>query len=399
MSLSRRKFMKAGVVAAACAVLPVKSASGRSATATRGGSLIPLAQQASSVNSEQLGYYTKSSFAPYLNTQFRVYLSQSSTRTLKLVEVRDYLATLSPSLVREASSSGVECFSLLLTCPPGRSFAQDTYLVEHEALGTFYLFLVPVSQQGKAALDYYEAIVYRRPDSSSAFNGVSTGSNTVGVGRGNSANGGKTAEEVYYFRPQEIAATAAVAIPAIDPGAAGRRAASALTMSQAPSIGGLTLGMTMDQVLALFPGIREDAKMRSSLAQPASQFGEQSLVVRPGSYTSQKSFERVSEIALTLLDGRVYTLNVIYNAPVWGHVDEFVAKFSEETRLPGAASWDAYAGMDNQLKTLRCKGFEISLFAGTNSVNMNYVQLLDTAVQQRLRDRRAKARTLRGTSS
>jgi hypothetical protein len=391
MSLSRRKFMQAGVVAAACAALPWKSALGQNGS---GGTLSndPLSQPSLSaqLSTEQLSYYTQSSFTPYLNTQFRVYLDQSNMRGLKLIEVNDYLATL-PRSEAGGNPHQTECFSLLFTIPPGRAFEQDTYLIEHEALGTFYLFLVSVSDHGKRALDYYEGIVYRHPGLpkgyETAFLG-NTGRGTVQVPQARTTDGqnAKTDQEIFYFRPQEIKSNAPV--QPIDPGAAGRRAASRLT--QSPDINGLRLGMTLEQVLALFPGIRNDAEVSASLDRPINRFGVQSLVLRPERYSSKKRFDRVSQITPTFLDGRVSTLVVGYNAPLWQHVDEFVAKFSEENKLPGADSWDAYTGMETQLKTLKCNGFEVSLFTGGNSVNINYVQLRDTVARQKLKERTAR---------
>src|SRR6267154_4772558 len=46
-----------------------------------------------------------------------------------------------------------------------------------------------------------------------------------------------------------------------------------LTLAGAPDIKGLRLGMTPEQVLALFPGSDEDPEIRSRLSQPPGQFG------------------------------------------------------------------------------------------------------------------------------
>src|SRR6266550_4624051 len=46
-----------------------------------------------------------------------------------------------------------------------------------------------------------------------------------------------------------------------------------LTMDQTPVINGLRLGMTAEQVLALFPGSSEDVQLRDSLSRPPSQLG------------------------------------------------------------------------------------------------------------------------------
>lgn len=409
MSLSRRKFMQAGV-AAACVALPLKSALGRNELEGGAGSLLSAPQSPLSpkVDLEQLSQYTRSSFTPYVNTQFDVYLDPSNTRKLKLVEVRDYLASSSRAQAGE-SSPQTECFSLLFTIPSGRPFEQDTYLIEHGALGSFYLFLVPVSDQGKKGMDYYQAVIYRHPsypgsDAISSKDAPPARNTQVQTGRvaeeaaikpqpSNVLNI-KTDKEVFYFRPLAIAP---LAVPAkADPGAAGRWAASRLTLSQAPEISGLRLGMTMEEVLALFPGIKDDAEVRYSLSRPVSPFGVKSLFVKPGKYTTNKRFERVSQISFTFLDGRVSILNIGYGSYAWGHVDEFVAKFSEETGLPGADSWDAYVGLDTRLKTLTCRDFEVSVFAGGGDVDVNYVRMRDLIAQQKLRERSARARRTQG---
>jgi len=165
-----------------------------------------------------------------------------------------------------------------------------------------------------------------------------------------------------------------------------------LTLAGAPDIKGLRLGMTPEQVLALFPGSSEDAEIRASLAAPPSKFGTSSFVVRPEKYASKDKFAGVNQITFTLLDGRVSTFTVGYNGPEYPHVDKFVAKFIEGTNLPAADQWEAYVGMDNQLKTLKCTEFEIRVFAGGAGGNLNYALMRDLEADKKLKDRRAKAK-------
>src|SRR6266404_726751 len=118
-----------------------------------------------------------------------------------------------------------------------------------------------------------------------------------------------------------------------------------LTMDQAPDIKGLRLGMTADEVLAPFPGSKEDAELRASLSRPPSQFGASSFVIRPDRYESKEKYNGINQITFTLLDGRVYNLSVGYTGPEYSHVDKFVTKFIEGTSLPAADQWEAYVGM------------------------------------------------------
>lgn len=165
-----------------------------------------------------------------------------------------------------------------------------------------------------------------------------------------------------------------------------------LTLAGAPEIKGLRLGMTPEQVLALFPGSNEDAELRARLSQPPSPFGVSSFVVKPEKYESKDQFAGVSQITFTLLDGRVSSFSVGYNGPEFAHVDKFVAKVVEGTNLPPADQWEAYVGMDTQLKMLKCQDFEIRVFAGGPGGNLNYVLMSDLAAARTLKDRKDKAR-------
>lgn len=179
--------------------------------------------------------------------------------------------------------------------------------------------------------------------------------------------------------------------PATDP-AVSDKAPCSLVMDQAPMMNGLRLGMTPDQVLALFPGSKEDAEVRSDLARPVTPFGVSGLLIRPDKFQTKEKFVGVSQISFALLDGRVSSLNVGYNGPEWPHVDKFVEKFVEGTNLPAPDAWEAYVGLDTSMKTLKCKDFEIRIFAGGEGGNLNYVLIRDLGADKTLKDRRAKAK-------
>jgi hypothetical protein len=53
--------------------------------------------------------------------------------------------------------------------------------------------------------------------------------------------------------------------------------------------------------------------------------------------------------------------------------------------------WEAYVGMDTQLKTLKCTDFEIKVFAGGKGGNLNYVDIRDLEADKKVEDRRKKA--------
>ena|SRR5947209_8303476 len=411
MKLSRRKFVKAGIIATACApLLRVKSAFAQSLTGDD--------QSQSSSILQQLSYYNESSFEPYLNTRFRVYLSPSNTRGLELVNVSNYPTSLS-QLSSLSASPGDECFSLLFQIPPGKPFTQDTYLIKHDALGTFYMFVVPVGAHNIKSPDYYEAIIYRhqqyfaggdptlivnapRNDTGGKVQPAQNQQLILGGGAmimqpGNSSNSQdakpseKEESDVYRFRQVETLAPALSEQTNVPPPPP-KKKVFPMTLAQSPMINGLKLGMTPEQVLALFPGSQRDEEVRRDLSRPPTRFGVSGFLIRPQKYSTKTKFDRITQIVFTLFDGRVSTLYVGYDSPVWEHVDEFVTDFSQGRKLPAADEWEAYVGLDTQLKTLNCKDFEISLFAGCQNVQINYAQVRDLVALQKYKERRAKSK-------
>lgn len=165
-----------------------------------------------------------------------------------------------------------------------------------------------------------------------------------------------------------------------------------LTLAQLPLINGLRLGMTPDEVLALFPGSREDAALRTEMSKPATEFGVNNFVIVPGKYRSADKFPGVNRIAVTLLDGRVSNFSITFNGPQYPHVDNFVADFVRGKSLPAADAWQPYAGMEEQLKVLTCSGFEIRAFATQQSGVQSYILVKDLDAEQRLKERKAKKR-------
>lgn len=140
MSNSRRKFLKAGMLAALFATVPLKNALGRSwkdqysnPTDNQSGQDDPLAN------------YTKATFKSYLNSIFQL-LTFTGIVEVTLLQVDDLPA-----------AKGGECFSLLFR-GGGRALQQDTYTLVHPALGTFQLMLVPAGSDNNGAQGYLATI-------------------------------------------------------------------------------------------------------------------------------------------------------------------------------------------------------------------------------------------------
>ncbi len=165
-----------------------------------------------------------------------------------------------------------------------------------------------------------------------------------------------------------------------------------LTLAAAPTIGGLRLGMTTDEALALFPGSKDDPPLRADLDRPANGFGTSSFNLAPDKYGSKDKFSGINQITVKLLDGRISTFRISYSGPAYSKVDDFISELASTASLPKANQWEAYVGMDNQLKTLKCTEFEVQVFVGGQGGNLNYVEVKDLVADRKLKDRRAKAR-------
>ena len=91
--------------------------------------------------------FTEETFLAYLNTRFRVSANPADALEVELVKV----TSLSPP--------GHVQFSIQFQGPGDRLLPQRTYSIEHEILGRFDLFVVPVGKNDRGF--EYEAVFNR----------------------------------------------------------------------------------------------------------------------------------------------------------------------------------------------------------------------------------------------
>ncbi len=104
---------------------------------------------------------TEAEFSKYVNTKFKIAGDQPIE--LELTEVKSYLP-------KQNEESGMERFSLFFAGPSQPYLNQRTYEIEHEGMGSFELFLVPVSKEENGYR--YEAVFnYFKEKPSSASSG------------------------------------------------------------------------------------------------------------------------------------------------------------------------------------------------------------------------------------
>ena len=153
MSTPRRDFLKSALMSVAAAGLISQSARFAFGQKDRlkdshGNYQIP-----AEALGDPLFHFTRATFEPYLGSEFKVTVGPYKTVTLTLDKVED---RKSPSGKGRPRVEG-ECFMLLFRASGELSELQQTYVIQHEALGKFSLFLTDASEKGKGAS--YSAIV------------------------------------------------------------------------------------------------------------------------------------------------------------------------------------------------------------------------------------------------
>ncbi|HXM47815.1 MAG TPA: hypothetical protein VN956_08090 [Pyrinomonadaceae bacterium] len=140
MSNSRRKFLKAGVLAALFAAVPLKDVLGQSWKDRDGNP-----GNNPETQNDPLANYTKATFLSYLNSVFELHTTTGVVE-VTLLQVDDM-----------AAPKGGECFTLLFR-GGSRAQRQDSYTLVHPSLGTFQLLLVPAGTDEYGAQGYLATI-------------------------------------------------------------------------------------------------------------------------------------------------------------------------------------------------------------------------------------------------
>jgi hypothetical protein len=155
MPISRRIFLRAGTMVVLGAAAQSKLA--KVVVGQKSGGLVDAVSgfrvPAASMD-DPLTYYTKSTFLAHLNSKFRLRRGDLSSSVVTLIKVVDNAPSQSKVAAQVGSS---ECFALIFS--GGKRLPQDTYTVEHGALGTFKLLLVPSGKPG--GVPQWDAVINR----------------------------------------------------------------------------------------------------------------------------------------------------------------------------------------------------------------------------------------------
>jgi len=146
-----------------------------------------------------------------------------------------------------------------------------------------------------------------------------------------------------------------------------------LSLSQAPVIRGIRLGMKPDEWLKLFPGSAQDAKIKAILDQPPTypRYGVKDIAFFPSNsqnqfnYLPREEFSGIDSVSLTLFDNQIIGISISYArypniSYPWDDVAQLITIFSETFNLPQLSAWHK----NGSGAELKCAGFELILNAG-----------------------------------
>jgi len=143
MSISRRKFIKAGTMLGVAAAMPMGAAN--FALGQKAGVPAPAASAG-----DVLSRLKQEDFVRYLNTSFSIRLSPKIAWKVELYRVTENKA---------GTLQGLKNFSIFFRGSHDNPLPQNTYAFEHPKLGSFNLFIGRAGTSG--GLKLYEAIFNR----------------------------------------------------------------------------------------------------------------------------------------------------------------------------------------------------------------------------------------------
>ena len=157
-----------------------------------------------------------------------------------------------------------------------------------------------------------------------------------------------------------------------------------LTATNSPTVRGLRLGMSTQELLALFPGsaarwAKEQKEIRDAREKAMAPTSNESvsLVFDAATDAAKDQFASVESVSVGLHKGRVTEFTVQYLGAEWNSIDQWIARLSETLKLPGQQDW-VVGSSETPNKVLKCAGIEIeaAVQGGGSSISIRNVQYL-----------------------
>ena len=122
------------------------------------------------------------------------------------------------------------------------------------------------------------------------------------------------------------------------------------------TVRGIRLGMSLEQLLALFPASSKKKETRDVIEKAKTAANNETVYVAfdPVSEGSSGQFSGVDSVSVGIYKGQVVDFTVLYGGPTWRTIDEWVNKLAETFKLPNAKGWTE-GPSENPNRMLKCK--------------------------------------------
>lgn len=161
-----------------------------------------------------------------------------------------------------------------------------------------------------------------------------------------------------------------------------------LTLAQAPDIRGLRLGMTSNELFAIFPANEQEEFNRAQQLKKAElppNFGLTNFQIDLYRYATKDRFTGLSGLSFNLFDGKVVSISTSYsNAPQFDRKDQVMEIITRKFGLPETKDWADYSENSNP-STLSCDGFIFQVYASGGGLS---IKLIDPTYEKTIEQRR-----------
>ena len=161
-----------------------------------------------------------------------------------------------------------------------------------------------------------------------------------------------------------------------------------LTLAQAPVIRGLRLGMTGDELFAIFPANERgefDRAQQLKRAELPPSYGYTSFQFNPSNYTTNDRFMAISGLTFGLFDRKVVYIDAGYsNAPQFDRPGQLMEIVTRQFGLPEFKDWPGYHEYWSD-PSLSCDAFTFQVSGYSEYFS---ISLIDPAYKKIVADRR-----------
>jgi hypothetical protein len=164
-----------------------------------------------------------------------------------------------------------------------------------------------------------------------------------------------------------------------------------LTLAQAPVIRGLRLGMTSDELFAIFPAGEQEEFNRAQQLKSAElppNYGYTGFQFYLSNYATKDRFTGIGHLSFGLFDRKVVSIGAGYgSAPQFDRPGQLMEIITEQFGLPEFKDWPGYDEY-KQDPSLSCEGFTFQVDAG-NAYNGSFrITLTDPTYKKIMEDRK-----------